>query len=294
MRTQSQRQCLEDSAQDREFDFRQADLAVISKLVFDYSGIVIGPSKMDMVYARLSRRLRDLGMTRFEDYCTLLTGPNAQSEFTRFQNAMTTNLTRFFREMHHFDFLRSTALPQIKARNAQSRRLRIWSAGCSSGEEAYSIAMTCLEMGRDFADWDIKILASDLDTHMVSKGAEGIYDHQTVADISKPLLSRYFKASKGQYEVNQALRDLIKFKPLNLLGPWPMQGQFDIIFCRNVMIYFDNPTKARLLERFSQQLIGNGHLFIGHSESLLEKVCDFKLVGRTIYQNAQSPNMGAH
>jgi chemotaxis protein methyltransferase CheR len=273
---------LEASFTDREFEF-------FAKLVYERSGIVLGAQKKSMMFSRLVRRVRDLGLRSFKAYGEHIRGPQGETEIGAFINAMTTNLTRFFREEHHFEFLEKTVVPASvqHARQAGNSRLRIWSAGCSSGEEPYSIAITLQRALPSLAAHDARILATDLDTNMVARGASGIYPKAAVAELPPIWRDGFFHAApdaKDKVVVDAALRSLIAFKPLNLLGIWPMSGPFDAIFCRNVMIYFDGPTKARLINRLAEMLRPGGWLFIGHSETLLEHQAQLKLVGRTIYR----------
>ncbi|CAL4869674.1 Chemotaxis protein methyltransferase (plasmid) [Asticcacaulis sp. MM231] len=266
-----------------EFAFTSDDFRYIADLLYRHSGIVLGPSKESMVYARLSRRLRELGMTRFEDYCYLLESDAGGDEFLAFSNVMTTNLTRFFREQHHFDYLADTVV-RTQREASTSRRMRIWSAGCSSGEEPYSIAMTLCDNVPDLERWDAKILATDLDTNMVMRGSDGLYPADVMQDVPDSRRDKYFTPTNEGFKANDRLRQLITFKPLNLLHPWPVKGPFDVIFCRNVMIYFDNPTKTQLVRRFAKLLRPDGWLIVGHSETLLDQQALFKLCGRTIYR----------
>jgi len=274
-----------------EFQFTNRDFQTIADMVYQRSGIVLAQSKSTMVYSRLCRRLRDLKLSRFEDYIDLLKAPHGRDEIIAFTNAMTTNLTRFFRESHHFDALAHDIVPYIRKHNSPNRHLRIWSAGCSSGEEPYSIAMTLSEHFPEFSSWDARILATDLDTQMLEKAQLGLYPKDQLKDIPKPYLDRHFKAMSNSndqgeplFQVKDTLRQMISFKPLNLLQAWPIKGQFDVIFCRNVMIYFDNPTKTELVRRFAQVLKPGGWLIIGHSETLLDQKSHFQLIGRTMYR----------
>lgn len=268
----------------RDFVFTDKDFNFIRKLVGERTGIVLSEAKRNMVYGRLARRLRQLHITSFRDYCELLKNGDEQ-ELIEFTNAITTNLTSFFREPHHFDYLTKIVLPEL-IRTRPARRLRIWSAGCSSGEEPYSIAMTALNTIP--ADWDIRILATDLDSNMVKRGAEGIYPADRVTGIDKHNLKRWVRRGKGSktdlVKMSGELQDIIHFKQLNLLHDWPMRGSFDIIFCRNVVIYFNKETQKALFDRFASLLADDGHMFIGHSESLYKVSDRFKLLGRTIYK----------
>jgi chemotaxis protein methyltransferase CheR len=274
----------------REFDLTEEDFRFLARQVYDLTGIVIHERKRDMLYSRLSRRLRTLGFASFREYCEHVSGPDGEGEIGAMINAVTTNLTHFFRETHHFDHLRDESLPAAAAadRLAGSRRLRIWSAGCSSGEEPYSIAMTVKSAPVDFSRWNVRVLASDLDTDMVARAAAGRYRAADASGIPDDLAGRFTDTvttpSGPEVRMRDTLRQMIIFKQLNLMGEWPMRGPFDAIFCRNVMIYFDHATKARLVDRFAGLLKPDGWLYIGHSESL-SKVSDrFQLVGRTIYR----------
>lgn len=269
----------------KEFLMTDEDFSSISRRVYETCGIVLGPHKRDMVYSRLARRVRANGLSSFSAYLEFL-NEDTDAEFSHFINAITTNLTSFFRESHHFDFLHQQVIPQLKERHKTDRRIRIWSAGCSTGEEAYSIAMT---ISNAFpADWDVKVLATDLDSNVLHKGQEGIYNSASVTGLTNEHLKKWFMCSPdgAQYRVKDKLRESVYFKRLNLLEPWPMKGPFDVIFCRNVLIYFDKATKDRLFENFYQLLAEQGYLFIGHSETMGKEHLEFKNLGKTMYQKA--------
>lgn len=270
----------------QEFELLDGDFERIVKLVKEKTGIALTERKRDLVYGRLARRLRALGITDFADYCQILESADGEAERRMMINAITTNLTSFFREAHHFEFLSSTVLPALPAsRAAADRRLRIWSAGCSSGEEPYSIAMTLRKALGDAKGWDAKILATDLDTEMVATAKAGRYDSSHADAIPAKLRNQFvMPAADGVVEMSHAVRSLIVFNQLNLFDPWPMRGPFDVIFCRNVVIYFDKPTQRTLFNRFADILTPDGWLFIGHSESLFQVSDRFRHVGRTIYQ----------
>ncbi len=277
------------SSTSNEFPFTPADFRTIVGIVYERSGIVLAAHKRDMTYSRLARRVRALGLRSFRDYCALLEGRDGGKEVGLLINAITTNLTKFFRESHHFDHLRDHVLSSpAPAPRGLRPRIRIWSAGCSSGEEPYSIAMTALGLQREGGgDWDLRILATDLDTSMLKKAKTGFYPRSALESVPAGMRDRFFSAQGGDREnvsVIQPAQDLITFRQLNLLSPWPMTGRFDAIFCRNVMIYFDAKTKAALIDRFHGQLTEGGWLYVGHSESLLDHQSRFKLRGRTIYQ----------
>ena len=269
------------------FAFTDRDFNFISKFIGDHTGIVLSDAKRDLIYGRLASRLRARQLTKFSEYCELLKAGDTE-EVEHCINALTTNLTSFFREQHHFDFLKNDLLPTL-IKEKTSKTLRVWSAGCSTGEEPYSIAMTILEtLPRG---WDVRILATDLDTKVVDTASKGIYKLDRVEGIPKTRLKQWFQkgtgANEGMVKVSSKLQEIITFKQLNLLSNWPMKGSFDIIFCRNVVIYFDKSTQAVLFDRFAQQLDDNSHLFIGHSETL-NNVCDrFELLGHTIYKKIE-------
>jgi len=269
----------------REFKYNFEDFDFLRKLSNQYSGILVPDDKFDMFYSRLSRRIRILGLTSFKQYCQYLSD-NHDLEFTDFINAVTTNLTAFFRENHHFEFLRDTVIPELLKKNQHSKTIKIWSAGCSTGEEPYTLAMTLMEHVP--AGWDIKILATDLDTDVLAKAASGVYAGDRVDGLPEQLIKKWFqKGKEGQQKkvrVKNELRQLISFKQLNLMGEWPMKGPFDFMFCRNVLIYFDKETKEMLAKRYAKLLASKSYLFIGHSESLHQLSTDFDLIGNTIYR----------
>lgn len=273
----------------REFEFSDRQFKRLREFVIEHTGIALTEAKKDMVYGRLSKRVRKQFDGSFEAFCNAVDDGNEQEQEFLI-NAITTNLTAFFREKHHFDYLRQTLIPSLLQRNSASRKIRIWSAGCSTGEEPYSIAMS-LAGDRRLADWDVKILATDLDANVVAHAQEGIYSNERIKTLTDAEQSRWFHRGKGPnaglVRVKPELKQLISFKRLNLLHPWPMQGTFDLIFCRNVVIYFDKATQATLFDRYAEILKDEGHLFIGHSETLY-KVCDrFESLGQTIYRRLQ-------
>lgn len=273
---------------DREFRMTKDDFDTISDMIRQNTGIQLSERKQDMVYARLSRRLRALGMTQFDQYLRFVSTPEGSQELVQLVNALTTNLTKFFREPHHLDHLRDVVLPEAVEQSGPGRkgRLRIWSAGCSTGQEPYSIAIAMQESPANLAGWDNRILATDLDTQVLEKGAAGIYDARDIEQLD-PARKKWFspeKSEKGDYVIDASLRKLVAFKKLNLMGNWPMKGPFDAIFCRNVMIYFDKPTQSKLVDRYANLLKPNGYLYVGHSEVLLSAQTQFRALGHTIYQ----------
>lgn len=274
----------------REFDYTWEDFNVLRKISNDHSGILVPDEKFDMYYSRLSKRVRMFGLKNFKQYCRLLKKDSNQ-ELTEFINAVTTNLTSFFRENYHFEFLQENLIPELLKKNNSTKQIKVWSAGCSTGEEPYSIAMTLAEQLP--SDWSIKILATDLDTHVLHIAACGVYSSNCVSGLSKQRMKRWFRKGTGQnahkVKVKQELQQLIHFKQLNLIKEWPIKGTFDFIFCRNVLIYFDRQTKETLANRYANLLMNGSKLFIGHSESLHHLDTHFKLIGKTIYQKDQSP-----
>jgi len=271
----------------REFEFTDKHFQEIRKLVLAHTGICLSEIKMDMVYSRLARRLRQLQLDSFTTYLDLLDRDD-NDEIGNFINSITTNLTSFFREKHHFDYLKTTLLPQLMRSNSGSKRIRIWSAGCSTGEEPYSLAITVKEAIPDHLGWDVKILATDLDTNVIATGSEGIYTLERVNGLLPETLKRWFSrgtgARSGFVRASPELRDMIMFKQLNLMGQWPVKPGVDIIFCRNVVIYFDQETQRKLFDRYANILRPDGYLFVGHSETLYNVSERFKLLGKTIYQ----------
>ncbi len=269
---------------EREFNFTQKDFRFIRDLVAEQTGIALSDAKSHMVYSRLSRRLRSLNIPTFAQYCDYLNN-DSSGELVHFVNALTTNLTAFFRENHHFEFLAKTLLPNLFATKA-SKRIRIWSAGCSTGEEPYSLAMVLRENLPRNGVWDVKILATDLDSNVVAKASSGIYEEHRLNGVSPQRMKRFFTKNRhtNQVKVKSEVRELIIFKQLNLMHEWPMKGPFDFIFCRNVVIYFNKDTQKTLFQRFADLTVDNGYLFIGHSESLFNVSDQYQLVGNTIYQ----------
>ncbi|MDN3568802.1 CheR family methyltransferase [Paeniroseomonas aquatica] len=262
--------------------FTEEDFTAIAAMVREASGIMLGPTKRDLIYGRLRRRLRALSLGSFAAYRAVLDGEGGAEERVRMINAVTTNLTGFFREKHHFEHLARQLLPSL---SRQGHRLRIWSAGCSSGEEPYSLALTLLGTLPDLAARDARILATDIDTSMVETAATGRYPVERLAPVPEALRGHHLLPREaGQVEMGPEAKALITFRSLNLLGPWPMRGPFDVIFCRNVVIYFDKPTQRKLFDRYADILVPGGHLYIGHSESLFRVSERFQHLGRTIYR----------
>ncbi len=271
----------------REFLFTEADFERVRKLIHDHAGISLSPSKYEMVYSRLGRRLRALGLAGFRDYLGRLEQGDA-AEWEAFTNSLTTNLTAFFREEHHFPIL-AELLRRRKAGGAR-RPIELWCAAASTGEEPYSMAMTAVDTFETFSP-PVRIVATDIDTSVLAKAEQGIYALERVERISPERLKRFFLRGSGhhcgQVRVRGELRALVAFRYLNLLDSnWPIRGLFDAIFCRNVMIYFDKPTQRRILQRFAPLLRPDGLLFAGHSESLHHAADLFRPRGKTVYELA--------
>lgn len=255
----------------------------VCNLVYQLSGIHLRHGKEALVKTRLMKRLRKLNIASFDDYIRLIESKAGHTELGMMIDVMTTNKTSFFREQPHFDFLSGTILPFIN-----KKKLRMWSAACSSGQEPYSIAILLREKMPDVDLMDIRILATDISRRMLEEANEGIYDEDKMEGISKEVLYKYFSrikdSSVAEYKVKDCVRKMISLASLNLLGSWPMKGPFDVIFCRNVMIYFDRPTQQKLVDRFWNILEPGGYLFVGHSEGLSAVKHKFKYVQAAIYR----------
>lgn len=266
---------------EREFEFTATDFSRIRKLIYQHAGISLSEAKTDMVYSRVGRRLRSEGFDNFKQYLDALEKKNDSSEWEAFTNALTTNLTSFFREEHHFpilaDHLSHTRQP-----------IRIWCSAASTGEEPYSIAMTACEAFGSLNP-PVEIIATDIDTNVLATAAAGVYPYERVSKLSEKRRKSYFQKGVGAHEgsvrVKSELRRLITFKQLNLLAEqWPLNGQFDAIFCRNVMIYFDKPTQSTILSRFVPLMKSDALLFAGHSENFLYVSKELSLLGKTVYE----------
>ncbi len=269
------------------------EFSAIASIVYDASGIKLSDGKQIMVSRRLTPRLRSLGMGSVAEYLKFIE-QNGTTELDTLINLITTNYTTFFREPHHFEYMRRELITELMLKNARTKKIRIWCAASSTGEEPYSIAMTLLEAAPELARWDAKILATDIDTKVLSTASAGIYDYKQkkLGSLGDDTVKRWFIPGKGdnqgKYKVKDELRDLISFRPLNLLqNSWPMKGQFDIIFCRNVFIYFDKPTQADIMRRFSEHQKKDSVLFIGHSENISRLTDAYKLVHKTIYRKTR-------
>lgn len=273
----------------REFAFTDRDFDCLRQLVGRRTGIVLSDAKRDMVYSRLARRLRQLKLDSFARYCELIQDETANAdEMVQLTNAITTNLTSFFREAHHFDFLREQVIPELRREHAADKRIRLWSSACSTGEEPYSIAITLRQAMADLHGWDARILATDLDTNVLSTAQQAIYKDERIEGLSHEVRKHWFLKGKsaqgGMVRARDELRELITFRQLNLMHDWPFKGPFDAVFCRNVVIYFNQDTQRQLIDRIADHMTPGGYLFMGHSETLHNISNRFKLIGKTIYR----------
>lgn len=267
---------------DREF-------SRVKARVYAQAGISLSDSKRTLVVSRLSKIVRQLRLNSFDAYLDYLERGATESDAQDFVNALTTNLTRFYREDHHFEHL-VTYVGQLMERRPRvgpdgKPKLRIWSAGCSTGPEPYTIGMCLYAAYPELKRWDFKILATDIDTNVLAKAATGVYPENELNGLSAERQRQFERLGDGNVRVPVAIRQLISFKPLNLMQPWPVKGPFDAIFCRNVAIYFDKPTQGELFSRLGALIVPEGFLYIGHSENLGSGGDGFRLVGKTIYQS---------
>lgn len=273
-------------------ELNNADFNSIRSLVHENTGIALSPSKKELVKRRFSPRLRALGLTSFGAYVDYLKA-NFDKEGNHFCNAITTNLTSFFRENHHFELLRNEVLPQLLKNKRVSDRIRIWSAGCSTGQEAYCLAITLLKNINDLQRRDVKILATDLDENCLAMARKGAYPDKEFDAVSPEILKNYFgreivgtgHRARHCYTASGKLKELITFNKLNLMEPWPMKGSFDVIFCRNVFIYFDKDTQFEILRGFAALQQSGSYLCIGHSEIIPNPAqLGYQLIGKTAYR----------
>jgi chemotaxis protein methyltransferase CheR len=265
--TMAQRENRRERLVDGEFLFTAEDFRTIAKTLHAAAGIALPESKATLVYSRLAKRLRALGLESFREYCKLVTGKDGLDERQQMIVALTTNVTRFFREPHHFDHLKQKVLPPLLAQARRGGQVRLWSAGCSNGQEPYSIALTVLSLMPDAANFDIRILATDIDTKMLAEARAGVYSTQVVEPVPADLRARWFESDgEDSWRVGDPLRRLVTFNELNLVGDWPMRRQFQAIFCRNVLIYFEEETQAQVFSRFLPLMSPEARLYIGHSE----------------------------
>jgi len=277
-----------DSLRDQRLAINDDEFDKLRKFIHVHTGISLADHKRALVCARLAKRLRYHKLASYADYYDLLTRRDPdERELVELINAITTNKTDFFREAHHFQFLTETVFPAIRASNR--KRVRLWSAGTASGEEAYTLAITVCEHFGTLTDWDVKILATDIDTNVLERAQNGVYSEEVVERVPVHLRKRYFQKgiddNSGYVRVKPHLQSLIRFRRLNLMDDsWPMQGPFDVIFCRNVLIYFDKATQRRLLSHYAKLLRPEGYLMLGHAEVIHGFEPVFAPVGHSIYQ----------
>lgn len=268
----------------REFDFSAADFEKVRKLIYERAGISLAPVKQDMVYSRLARRLRALNLSSFDAYLKHLQSGD-EEEWETFINSLTTNLTSFFREAHHFEIL-AKQLAGLRHKPA-----RIWCSAASTGEEPYSLAITACEAYGSYTP-PVEIIASDIDTNVLATAERGVYALERVKDMGQDRLRKFFLKGSGKQagfvRIRPELQKLLQFTKINLLETLPVKGPFDALFCRNVMIYFDKPTQYSILEKFSPLLREDGYLYAGHSESFMHAADLFRSLGRTVYERADN------
>lgn len=275
-----------------EFLLTAEDFSKIASMLHSETGIYLTEAKAALVYSRLAKRLRALGLENFRDYCSLVVGNEGLDERQNMISALTTNVTKFFREPHHFEHLRTVLLPPLLDAAKRGGRVRIWSAACSDGQEPYTIALCILSLMPDANNYDIKILATDIDVKMLSHGRLGCYDTAALAQVPPDMRSKWFVKTEGSggrmLGACEELRSLVSFKELNLVGQWPIKGPFQAIFCRNVVIYFEEQTQAKIWSRFAPLIAPRGMLYIGHSERVSgPAVSQFTSTGITTYQKIE-------
>lgn len=249
-----------------EATLSQADFRAIAGMLYADAGIHLPESKASLVYSRLAKRLRTLNLESFRDYCDLVASEAGREERAEMLSALTTNVTRFFRERHHFDHLEREVLPPLLAHARAGGKARLWSAACSTGQEAYSIALSILAVDPQAPRYDVKVLATDIDQRVVAEARAGVYRASALTDVPADQRQRHFAPQGEDFVAGADLRALVAFRVLNLNADWPMRGRFDAILCRNVAIYFDDATQCALWSRFARQLAPGGWLYIGHSE----------------------------
>lgn len=261
----------------------------VREIAREEAGLAIPDTKKSMVQSRLARRLKALGLVAFENYLDLVESVRGKTERTHMITALTTNVSHFFREDHHFKTLRDDLIPGFATRLRSGEPIRIWSAGCSTGQEPYSIAMTLLEHIPELHRYDLRILATDIDRPVLDRALEGVYSESQISGVPEALLRKYFSAHDDSWRVGAELREFITFRELNLMRDWPMRRRFDAVFCRNVVIYFDTETQGTLWPRFANALHPGGWLFLGHSERLDDAASAwFSSAGVTTYRRNQS------
>ena len=281
-----------------EYPLTRRDLSEIAAMIYADAGIYLNETKASLVYSRLSKHIRALGLKGFREYCALVSSPAGAAARKEMLSHLTTNFTRFFRENHPFDHLRTEVLPDLRARARNGGRVRIWSAACSDGQEPYSIALTVLSLMPNVADYDFRILATDIDPKILAVARAGAYDATALETVNPAMRKQFFReteiAGRQKWQVEDRVKRLITFNELNLMAQWPFKGPFDVIFCRNVVIYFDEPTQMKIWSRFAGMLGDNGHLYIGHSERVSgEAKSQFDNIGITTYRYTGKHRRGA-
>ncbi|MGJ0391850.1 MAG: CheR family methyltransferase [Methylocystis sp.] len=270
------------------FAFTDRDFREICSMLHEDAGIFLTEAKAPLVYSRLAKRLRALGLESFRDYCALVKSREGLDERQKMLAALTTNVTKFFREPHHFESLKKLVAQRVSAVR-KGARLRLWSAACSNGQEPYSMAMTVLSVMPDAGDYDVRILATDIDPNMIEAGKAGVYDEEAMSAVPTSMKSRWFTpvedVAKGSWAVSDELSSMVAFRELNLVGSWPFKGPFDAIFCRNVVIYFEEATQVKIWQRFTPMMTRHARLFIGHSERVSGPAsADLVIDGVTTYK----------
>ncbi|MCF3641744.1 protein-glutamate O-methyltransferase [Rhizobium sp. TRM95111] len=281
-----------------EYPLTRRDLSEIAAMIYADAGIYLNETKASLVYSRLSKHIRNLGLRGFRDYCDLVSSPAGAAARKEMLSHLTTNFTRFFRENHHFDHLKTDVLPDLINRVRNGGRARIWSAACSDGQEPYSIALTVLSLMPNIADYDFRILATDIDPKILSIARAGAYDAGALETVSPAMRKQFFREvdadGRQKWQIDDRVKRLVTFNELNLMAQWPFKGPFDVIFCRNVVIYFDEPTQMKIWSRFAGMLAPQGHLYIGHSERVSgEAKGQFDNIGVTTYRYT-GKNHGRH
>ncbi len=272
-------------------EMSNADFKTITNIAYQEAGLVFPPEKASLVKSRINRRLRKLKIHSFSDYTNYVASETGSDERKIMISSLTTNISNFFREQHHFKILSDNVLPTLLKHARSGGRVRIWSAGCSTGQEPYSIAMTLLELAPDAVNLDIKILATDIDPAVIMTAKKGFYDERSMCDIKESYRDQYLipvqNGARNGFTMTEPIRQLVTFRELNLLSTWPVSGLFDVIFCRNVVIYFDEETQLSLWSRFENISTLDGWLFVGHSERLSDKLTtSFINAGPTAYHRS--------
>lgn len=278
----------------KPFELSDNDFNLFSRLVYENCGINLHSGKKELLRARLSKRLREMGFNGFRQYYKYLTKADSGQELINMLDAISTNLSSFFREKKHFEFLEQHVYPLYRDMKKQGipLRLRLWSAGCASGEEPYTLAISLLEHLIKDTFIDVKILATDISTRSLEVAKKGIYSTASLKNVTPDLLKKYFQKGYGKwddhYKIKEVVTRLVEFRRLNLIENFPFKNQFDFIFCRNVMIYFDQETKKKLVGKLYDYLKTDGYLFVGFSESLTGTEHHFQYVNPTVYQKSSA------